>query len=171
MKINKILCVSLVFLTANVFAQKIDDAPDNRGVDGSIIDGGVTYSANSFGLDAASGDLTGAGTGDHLFEFGWFFGVSGTAETTFGDPSSSVYVGNTATINWTGLGGVFDATETVVVTEVAAGQGSITNTMLITNTSVSDQAINFYHYADIDVAGSFGSNNAVLTNSPDFITV
>jgi len=172
--LNKMLLLLLVSIGMSANAQKVDDPPSLGTFTGTITSGAATFEYTSFGADAPTVNFLGAGAGDQLFEYGWFFRVAGDAqEFVFDDPDLGDYVGDTVTLTWNDVGGrgLFSAVEVDVINEVAAGQATFSSIMTITNTSGSPLTITVFNYADIDVAGVFGDDSAVISNSPDFITI
>lgn len=142
----------------------------------------LTASAASYVIPATShydaspsSNLTGVGTGDYLFEDGWWFRVSGdTQEFFFPAPSTTTCAGNSGTIEWTDVSsrGLFNATNTLVLTSVAAGTGELVLTMSITNLSaVNPLVISLFHGADFDVNGTAGTDNATLLNPNNYIGI
>jgi len=166
-----ILAVVVASTMAVANAQKVDDQGSSRG-GGDVVSGGIAFTYGAFGLDSPNANFTGTGTGDALFEYGWYFRLPGAAdETSFDAPTTSSYVGSTATLNWTGLGASFDADEMTVVEENAPGEGTVNTILLLTNTLATDLTVSVFHYADLDVAGSFAGDEAALITSPDHISV
>lgn len=113
-------------------------------------------------------NFTGVGTGDYLFEDGWWFRVSGdTQESFFPAPTTTACAGSSGTITWADVNGrgLFSATNTLNLTSAGANQGVLTLTMSITNLStVNPLTISLFHGADFDVNGSAGTDNAILLN-------
>lgn len=111
-------------------------------------------------------NLSGVGTGDYLFEDGWWFRVAGdTQESFFPTPTITNCAGSTGTISWADVGGrgLFSATNTLNLTSAGANQGVLTLTMSITNLStVNPLTITLFHGADFDVDGTAGLDSASL---------
>ena len=130
--------------------------------------GGATYGypATSHYDNSQTSNFTGVGTGDYLFEDGWWFRVSGdTAESFFPAPSTTTCAGAAGTITWADVNarGLFSASHALTLTSAAAGSGEVIQTMTITNLSASNPlTIELFHGADFDVNGSAGTDNATL---------
>lgn len=140
--------------------------------------GTVTSGSASYVLTASHWDqtpeanFTGVGTGDYIFESGWWFRIEGdTRETVFPAPTTQNYTGNTATINWTNMGGRnLDVVKTHVLTSAGAGQGEVVTTLTVTNTSGSTVVLNLFHMVDFDVNGSAGTDSGALVGGdPTYI--
>lgn len=142
----------------------------------------VTAGGASYAIPAAShydtsptSNFTGVGTGDYLFEDGWFFRVSGdTQESFFPAPTTTSCAAAAGTITWDDVGarGLFSATNTLALTSAAAGSGELILTMTLTNLSaVNPLTISLFHAVDFDVNGSAGTDNAVLTQANNQITI
>lgn len=137
--------------------------------------GGASYviPATSHYDDTQASNFTGVGTGDYLFEDGWWFRVSGdTREFFFPAPTTTTCAGAAGTITWADVAarGLFSATNTLALTSPAAGSGELILTMSITNLSaVNPLVISLFHGADFDVNGSFGTDNATLLNPNNHI--
>lgn len=120
-----------------------------------------------------SSNLTGVGTGDYLFEDGWWFRVEGdTAESFFPAPSTTTCAGASGTITWTDVStrGLFSATNTLSLTSLAANTGELVLTMSITNLSATNPlVIALFHGADFDVNGTAGTDSATLLNPNNYI--
>jgi hypothetical protein len=99
---------------------------------------------------------------DQLFQSWWWYRVDGeTSETSFADglPGFIEYFGDTASFQGTepnGLGYLM----TWVVDDEA---GTLTSTVRVTNTGDDPVVVNLFHYADLDLAGTIGSDEAVQT--------
>jgi len=141
----------------------------------------LTSSGATYTIPAAShydgtqtSNLTGVGTGDYLFEDGWWFRVSGdTQEFFFPAPTTTTCGGATGTITWTDVNGrgLFSATNTLTLSSAAAGMGQLTLTMSITNLTGSPLVITLFHGADFDVNGTAGTDSATLLNANDYIRI
>ena len=164
-----------VVLSASALAQKVDDEPTLGPLIGTVSDGAVTYEYTSFGgTDAANTNLMGASGGDDLFENWFFFRVDGdTQEFPFPDPDTADYTGDTVTFTWADVGGrgLFSAELVETVSDGGGPSGSVLSTLTLTNISGSPLTVDVFAFADIDLGGSFGGDNATLTNSPDFISL
>ena len=143
----------------------------------TITAGAATYQIPAAGhYDATpTSNLTGVGTGDYVFEDGWFFRVSGdTREFFFPAPTTTTCAGAAGTITWSDVSarGLFSAVNTLTATSAGAGQGELILTMAITNLSaVNPLVISLFHGVDFDVNGSAGADNAVLLNPNNYIRV
>lgn len=133
----------------------------------------VTAGAANYTIPAAShydatqtSNFTGVGTGDYLFEDGWWFRVSGdTQESFFPVPTTTACAGAAGTITWADVNGrgVFSARNTLSLTSAGANQGVLTLTMSVTNLStVNPLTISLFHGADFDVNGTAATDNATL---------
>jgi len=133
----------------------------------------VTAGTASYVIPAAShydtsqtSNFTGVGTGDYLFEDGWWFRVSGdTQESFFPAPTTTACAAADGTITWADVNtrGLFSATNTLNITSAGANQGVVTLTMSITNLStVNALTISMFHGADFDVNGSAATDSAIL---------
>ncbi len=141
----------------------------------------LTSSGATYTIPAAShydatqtSNLTGVGTGDYLFEDGWWFRVSGdTQEFFFPAPTTTTCGGATGTITWTDVNGrgLFSATNTLTLSSAAAGMGQLILTMSITNLTGSPLVITLFHGADFDVNGSAGTDSATLLNANDYLRI
>ncbi len=169
----KRLVLALVLFSVCSFAQKSDDPPTLGGLTGTVTDGAITYGYNGFGgTDAAGTDFTGASAGDDLFESWWFFRAAGdTQEFPFPDPDTATYAGNTVTLSWADVGGrgLFSAQLVEVISDGGGPSGSMLGTMTLTDLGSGTQFDAFY-FADIDLGGSFGGDNATISGS-DFISL
>lgn len=143
---------------------------------GTISDAPVNFVRGASPFDATPGaDLTGAGTGDQLFEAGWAFRVSGdTRETFFPVPTTQSYTSPTSTIDWADVAarGLFSAQEISVVKNTGGPSGIVTMTMKITNLSASNPLqIEMFHGVDIDAGGSAGTDVGTLLYRNNHIRV
>ena len=149
------------------------------GAQGTIIDAPATFVLNAGAFSASpSANFTGVSatlTQDHVFESGWWFRVSGdTQETFFPVPTTQNYVGNTATIDWTDVGGrqLFSAQLVWQVTNTGGPSGYVTGTMTITNIGSlgAPLLIDIFHMLDFDLAGA-GSDSATLVTANNHIAL
>lgn len=142
----------------------------------------LTASGASYVIPAAShydgtqtSNLTGVGTGDYLFEDGWWFRVSGdTQESFFPAPTTTTCAGATGTITWADVSarGLFSASNTLTLTSAAANQGELILTMSITNLSASNPlVISLFHGADFDVNATAAGDSATLLNPNNYIRI
>ncbi|MBP9143189.1 MAG: hypothetical protein KBF21_01410 [Thermoanaerobaculia bacterium] len=119
-------------------------------------------------------NFTGVGTGDYLFEDGWWFRVSGDAqEFFFPAPTTTTCAAAAGTITWSNVSARgFDASLAVAITSLGAGSGEVIQTMTITNLSdAAPLTIDLFHFADFDVNGTAGTDTATLGNPNTFIQV
>lgn len=128
---------------------------------------GATYQipATSHYDTSQASNFTGVGTGDYLFEDGWWFRVAGdTQEFFFPVPDTTTCAGAAGTITWTNVSTRgFSATNTLAITSPGAGMGEVILTMAITNLSATTPlVISLFHGADFDVNGTAGTDNATL---------
>src|SRR6185436_10356343 len=92
--------------------------------------GGATY-----GIPAAShydgtqtSNFTGVGTGDYVFEDGWWFRVSGdTQESFFPTPTTTTCAAAAGTITWADVNtrGLFSASNALTLTSPGANMGEL----------------------------------------------
>lgn len=136
---------------------------------GTITSGTATFvrSASAFDITPAANftGVTATPLNDQVFEFGWWYRVSGdTAETPFPTPTTQSYVGDTSTITWTNVNGRgFDAQETCVVLGIASPiGGKVICTMRIINTGASALGIDLFVMADIDLGGTAASDSVTV---------
>lgn len=120
-------------------------------------------------------NLTGIGTGDYVFEDGWWFRVSGdTQESFFPAPTSTTCAAAAGTITWADVNarGLFSASHALTLSSSAANTGELIQTMTITNLSaVNPLTIELFHGVDFDVNGSAGTDNATLQTANTFIQI
>ncbi|MBK7394427.1 MAG: carboxypeptidase regulatory-like domain-containing protein [Chloracidobacterium sp.] len=120
-------------------------------------------------------NLTGVGTGDYLFEDGWWFRVSGdTAESFFPVPTGSACSGANGTVGWADVGnrGLFRAVNSLSLVSASPNTGRLVLTMAVTNLSaVNPLTISLFHGADLDVNGSAGTDNATLLVPNNYMRV
>jgi hypothetical protein len=139
--------------------------------------GGATYTipAASHYDATQTSNFTGVGTGDQVFEDGWWFRVAGdTQESFFPAPTTTNCSGAGGVIDWTDVSGrgLFNATNTLSLTSAFAGSGRLVLMMSITNLSASDPLIiTLFHGADFDVNGTAGTDNATLLHPNDLIHI
>ena len=135
---------------------------------GTITSGGASYAQTASHWDITPEvNFTGVGTGDQLFESGWWFRIEGdTQETVFPAPTTANYTGNTATITWADLGGRgLAVNKTIVLTSPGAGQGEAGTTIAVTNNTGAAITLHLFNMADLDVNGSAGTDNAISVDS------
>ncbi len=142
----------------------------------------LTAGGASYVIPAAShydgtqtSNFTGVGTGDYIFEDGWWFRVSGdTQESFFPAPTTTTCAGAAGTITWADVSarGLFSATNTLALTSPGANMGELILTMSITNLSaVNPLVISLFHGVDWDVNGSAGTDNGTLLNPNNYIRI
>jgi hypothetical protein len=141
---------------------------------GTITSGSANYVHTASHWDTSpEANFTGVGTGDQLFESGWWFRVQGdTQETVFTAPTASNYTGNTATITWADLGGrSLAVNKSIVLTSGGAGQGEAGTTIAVTNNSAAGITLHLFNMIDLDVNGSAATDNAILVAPNNYIRV
>jgi hypothetical protein len=127
---------------------------------GTITSGGASFTrSGSTSFDGnPTANFTGVGTGDYVFEAGWWFRVSGASrETSFPLPTTSDFSAGDTSLNiWNDPGGssVFSAREVTSISSASPGTGIVRMDMIITNLSASSLMIDLFHFIDIDVSGS-----------------
>jgi hypothetical protein len=157
-----------MFTLRTLFASALLLATGGAFAQGTITSGGASYVHTASHWDVSpEANFTGVGTGDQLFESGWWFRIEGdTQETVFTAPTSSNYTGNTATLNWTDLAGRgLGVAKTIVLTSPGAGQGEAGTTIAVTNNGASAITLHLFNMADLDVNGSAGTDNAVVVDA------
>ncbi|MBX3693171.1 hypothetical protein [Dokdonella sp.] len=151
-----VLVSSLVLACTNVLAQ------------GSITSGSAVYQipASHFD-DSPTVNFTGVGTGDQLFEAGWWFRIEGDArEFSFPAPTAQNYTGDTATITWDNLASRdLAVTKTHVITSAGAGQGETVTSLAVTNNAATAITLQLFHFVDFDVNGSATGDSATMVGS------
>lgn len=138
---------------------------------GTITAGGASYVISAAHFDATpAANFTGVGTGDQVFEAGWFFRIEGDAsEVFFPVPTTQNYTSPTATLSWTDVGGRgFSATKTHTISSAAAGTGEVHTTMTVTNNTAGQMTLQLFHAIDFDVNGSAGTDNAILVQPNNY---
>lgn len=142
----------------------------------TLTSGGASYviPATSHYDATQTSNLTGIGTGDYVFEDGWWFRVEGdTQESFFPAPDTTTCAGATGTITWTNVSTRgFSATNTLALNSTAANSGELILTMAITNLSASTPLqLHLYHGVDFDVNGSAGTDNATLLQANNYMRI
>jgi hypothetical protein len=148
-----------------LFAGLLLIAASGLHAQGTVTSAGATYVLTASHFDVSPEvNFNGVGTGDQLFESGWWFRIQGDAqETVFTAPTTQNYAADTATINWTDLGGRgLGVVKTHVLASAAAGQGEIVTTVAVTNNSASAITLHLFNMADLDVNGSAAGDSATL---------
>lgn len=141
---------------------------------GTITSGSANYVLGASHWDSSpEANFTGVGTGDQLFEAGWWFRVEGdTQETVFPTPTTQNYTGDTATLTWSDLGGRgLAVTKTHVLSSPGAGSGEVATTLQVTNNGASAITLHLFQMVDLDVNGSAGADNATLQQPNNYIRV
>ncbi|WP_150132009.1 hypothetical protein [Dokdonella koreensis] len=131
---------------------------------GTISSGAASYVIATSHFDTSpAANFTGVGTGDQIFEAGWWFRIEGDAsETVFPTPDTQNYSGATATIAWTNVGGRgFSATKTHTLVD-GAGNGEVTTNMVVTNGGNAPITLHLFQMTDWDVNGSAGTDVGTL---------
>jgi hypothetical protein len=139
---------------------------------GALAQGTITSGGASYVLTASHWDITpeanftGVGTGDQLFESGWWFRIEGdTQETVFPAPTTQNYTGNVATIDWANLATRGVAINKVItLTSAGAGLGEVGTTITATNNTGAAITLHLFNMADLDVNGSAGTDNAATVD-------
>jgi hypothetical protein len=139
--------------------------------------GGASYvipAASHYDASQTS-NLTGVGTGDYVFEDGWWFRANAaTQESFFPVPTTTTCAGAAGTITWADVGGtgLFSATNTLTLTSAAANTGELILTMSITNLSAANPlTLALFHGVDFDVNGTAGTDNATLLNPNNYMRI
>lgn len=141
---------------------------------GTITSGGASYALSASHWDTSPATtLNGVGTGNNLFESGWWFRIEGdTQETVFTVPTTQNYTGNVATITWADLAGRgLAVNKTITLTSAAAGQGEVGTTIAVTNNGATAITLHLFNMADLDVNGTAATDNAVLVQPNNYIRV
>lgn len=139
--------------------------------------GGASYvipAASHYDATQTS-NFTGVGTGDYVFEDGWWFRVSGdTQESFFPTPTTTNCAAAAGTITWDDVGarGLFRATNTLALTSPGANQGELILTMAITNlSSTNPLVIAVFHGVDFDVNATAAGDSAALVTANSDMTI
>ena len=110
----------------------------------------------------------GAGT-NHAFESWWWFRVNNdTREFNLANAAGTTSGGNSASTTWNMSG--WDATLRYLVTDTGSESGHLLQEMVVTNTGSVPMVLNMFNYADFDMAGTFGGDNATLAGNTLTIT-
>jgi hypothetical protein len=160
-----------VFAAALVVAQ----AP-SASAQGTITDGPATFITSTGHFDATPSTVfrgvSSVAAASHLFEAGWWYRISGdAAEKFFPVPTPpQIYGGNLSALAWANVDGRgFSATASDLVTNGGGPSGTVTMSLTVTNAGGTDLAIDMFHMADIDLAGS--TNDTAVAVNRTFITV
>lgn len=144
---------------------------------GSVTAGGVTFGYSTDFATSASDtvnvNFTGASTSDMAFESWWFYRVSGgSLESPFANPDIELYNGSVGQLGWNDPAGsgLFSAALSFEVFDSGAG-GNLFQNLRIQNNSGASLTIDIFHYSDLDLGGSSGSDRAALGSSPDGIVI
>lgn len=141
---------------------------------GTITSASANYVVGPTPWDITPGaDFTGVGTGDQVFEAGWFFRIEGDAqESFFPAPDTQDYVGDTATITWVNIGGRnLAVVKTLVISSAAADQGETISEVAVTNNTGAEITLHLFHAVDFDVNGSAGADSATLVTPNSLMQV
>ena len=143
---------------------------------GSIEDSPATFSLNADHFIDASADLLGVTSeleSDFLFSEGWWYRLAGDeSESFFPEPDGQTYTGAVATLSWDDVNGrgAFSAVETDTIVNTGGPSARVTLSLAITNLSSTDPlAIDVFHMADVDVAGS--ENDSAILAAPRLIRI
>lgn len=136
---------------------------------GVITDGDARFEVNNFSFVSGSMDFEpdSAGLADDVLHQNWWWyrvnGVDGREFELPWFPGSQSYLGNTATLGWSGLGGgAFDATLDIQLFDGAAPeQATLVQQMTVTNLTAAPLSISLFAYSDVDVFG-LGNDTATL---------
>jgi hypothetical protein len=131
---------------------------------GTITDDGASFVRGASAFDTSpEANFNGVGTGDQLFEFGWWVRIgAATQETVLPAPTTQTYSGDTSTITWTNLlGSGLNVVETATVTGLGASSGTVSAVLAMTNTTGAPVEVNVFHMVDADVGGSAAGDSAV----------
>ncbi len=152
--------------------------PISASAIGTVTDGDVTFGyTNDFNTtrgNTVDTQFVGAAAGDLTWESWWFFRVSGDGrETAFGAPNSEIYSGSIGSLDWTDPGGagLFGATLAFEVLDTGVDMGNLFQNLSVTNTSGASLTIDIFHYSDLDLAGSFNGDSAILATNPNGIEI
>ncbi len=148
------LSVGALLLVSPAFAQ------------GTITDGAVSFTINTFGTPTTANFLGGTSSGDALFAEWWYYRVDGdTEETAFPSPDAESYVGNVATLNWNDVDGRgFSAELVITLADLGGPSGTINFVMTLTNLGGTPLTVDVFNYADLDKVG-FNNDFADLIGS------
>jgi hypothetical protein len=151
---------------------------------GTITDGNATYTLTPPTTQTSNGGSAefrpdGPSTTNHMFQDWWYWRVNGvsTREFTFSSAAgfnfTQSYVGNTATLSWTGLSsGLFNAQLRIIITDgAAAGAAGLLEEMTITNTSGAALDLSLFSYADFDIDGGADFGDDLASISGDIVTL
>ncbi|MBC7772301.1 MAG: hypothetical protein H7210_07400 [Pyrinomonadaceae bacterium] len=157
------LCVGVIALASPAFAQV--------GTGGTISDGPASFTlpdylggATGTGAQNAQFRVGGTGNLNHLFQSSWFYrGVDQgvTRELTLANGSNASFLGNVGRTDYA-IPGVGTARQLYVVQGLDDGFGSLTQSLIFRNTTNAPVTMDFFHYIDVDLGGSFGGDSANL---------
>jgi hypothetical protein len=143
---------------------------------GTITDPPATYVIPAAHYDTSPAvNFTGVGptvATDHLFENGWWYRIAGDAsEKFFPVPTSPNFpAGTTYTVSWTNVDGRgFDTTEVGTVINGGGPSGNVTLALTIINPSAGPVTFDLFNMADIDLAGTAGTDSATLLTPNELI--
>ncbi len=129
----------------------------------------ATSGTATFVLNTVSGfdgtptaNALGWGTGDYMFEWGWWSrGPGETLEAPLGAPTSFTETGNVTTLTYSALPGTLSGVSgTIVHTLVQSGALVTLNTdFTLTNPTLTPISFNMFSFVDFDVNGTAGSDS------------
>jgi len=160
------LALGVVALAAPAFAQP--------GTGGTITDGTASftlpdYLGDAFG-DGAQGaqfHVGGPGNPNHLYESAWWYrgNVDGVPrELTLANGTNPSWSGNVGRTDYA-VPGMGTARQVFVVQGLEDGYGSLTQSLIFRNTTNAPLTMDFFHYIDVDLAGTFSNDSADLIGS------
>lgn len=152
------IVIACVFSAADAAAQ------------GTVTDGTSSFSWSEVGASSGGkASLRAQGGSNDLHQLWWWYRVDGDpGETPFPAPDAQSYVGNEATLSWTNVDGRgFDAALTLLLQETKVG-AYLLQRLDISNQSGSSLNVHVYVYADFDLDGSLGGDQAELLSAGPF---
>ena len=144
---------------------------------GTISDPPATFVRRVAGYGAAPvADFKGVSAdlaANHLFETGWWYRIAGgTKEKFFPTPNQEDYVGDTSTVTWNAIEGVFRAVETNVVTNGGGPSGQVIFSLTLTNLSAATPlSIDVFNMTDFDLGGTSEADQADLLSANQLMRV
>jgi hypothetical protein len=151
----------------------------------TISQGGASFGFTSAASYTAAANRTGSGGGataffrvgglatDHMFQQWWWFRENGVSTREFGLSGYSSHSAalNTATLDYVEATEGLSVKLIYTVTEPAAGEGLLTATALVTNTTGDTKNLSFYSYHDYDIGGTAGTDSATLVSGNPAILI
>ncbi|MBC7771165.1 MAG: hypothetical protein H7210_01590 [Pyrinomonadaceae bacterium] len=144
------------------------------GTGGTITDANASFTlpdylddATGVGAENAEFHVGGPGNPNHLFQSGWWYrGVDQgiTRELTLANGSSPSWTGNVGRTDYV-LPDLGTARQLFVVQGLEDGYGALTQSLIFRNTTSAPITMDFFHYLDADLGGSFGGDSADLIGS------